>query len=71
MSDDERFGSAFKPLKVKCLSIGNPNAGQAYLCLVDVKGRQFYFDLDQNKNELLHYQTGKISDAWPAPAKTS
>jgi hypothetical protein len=35
------------------------------LCLVDVKGRQFYFEIDQNKNELLHYQTGKISDAWP------
>jgi hypothetical protein len=62
---EEKYGSAFKPLKVKCLSIGNPKPGEAYACFVDMKGRQFYFDIDKNKNELLHYQTGKISDAWP------
>jgi hypothetical protein len=65
MSDEERFGSAFKPLKLKCLAIGNPKPGQAYVCLVDLNNRQFYFDLDEGKNELLHYQTGKVSDGWP------
>jgi hypothetical protein len=62
---EEKYGSAFKPLKVKCLSIGNPKPDQAYVCFVDQSDRQFYFELDQGKNELLHYQTGKASDRWP------
>jgi hypothetical protein len=65
---DEKYGSAYKPLKLKCLSIGSPAPDSPYLCVVDDKGRQFYFRLTHGLNRLLHVQSGKCDDVWPAKA---
>jgi hypothetical protein len=62
---EEKFGSPYRPLKLKCLSIGIPNPDKPYLCLVDNKGRQFCFQLTQGLNRLLHHQSGKVDDGWP------
>jgi hypothetical protein len=65
MSEEERFGSAYKPLDVKCLSIASLEPGRAYACWVDQKGRQFYFGLTQGLNRHLHVSSGKLDDKWP------
>jgi hypothetical protein len=62
---EEKYGSAFKPLNLKCLSIGSPDPDRPYLCMVDDKGRQFYFRLTHGLNRLLHVQSGNVDDAWP------
>ena len=62
---EEKYGSAYNPIKLKCLSIGIPEPTKPYLCLVDDKGRQFYFQLTHGLNRLLHVQSGKVDDGWP------
>lgn len=70
MSED--YGTAHKPLPVKCTSIGRPDRDCAYLCIVAADGRQFYFDVTFNMARLISVQAADAVAGWPAaPAKTS
>jgi hypothetical protein len=63
---DEKYGTAMKPRKVKCTSIGSPDATKPYLCLVFEDGTQIYAALTFDIARLFSVQAAEVVAAWPA-----
>ena len=63
---DEKFGSAGKPKKIKCTSIGSPDATKPYLCLVFEDGTQIYAGMTFDIARLFSVQAAEVVAAWPA-----
>jgi hypothetical protein len=68
-TDEEKRGTPFKPLKVKCLSIGRPSKTEAYLSIVAADGRQFCFETPYAAARLIRVQAGEFVDAYPVEPK--
>jgi hypothetical protein len=69
MSDEEKYGTPFKPLPVKCLSVGNPSKTQAYISIVLQDGRQLCCELRYGAARLIRSQAGEFVDGYPDPPK--
>jgi hypothetical protein len=63
---EEKFGTAYRPLKLKCTSIGSPDPAKPYLCLVLADGRQMHVAFTFDQARLFMVQSAEVVAAWPA-----
>jgi hypothetical protein len=66
MKSEDRFGTPYKPRKIKCTSIGKPDPARPYLCIVADDGSQHYYALTFDIARLFSVQAAEIVAAWPA-----
>jgi hypothetical protein len=65
MSED-RFGTALKPKKIKCTSVGVPSPTRPYLCIVVDENNQHYYGMTFDQARLFSAQMAEVVAAWPA-----
>jgi hypothetical protein len=63
---EEKYGTAMKPLKLKCTSIGSPDPAKPYWCLVLADGRQMHVAFTFDQARLIMVQSAGVVAAWPA-----
>jgi hypothetical protein len=66
---EERFGTALKPRKLKCTSIGRPEPTRPYLCMVFEDGTQIYAAMTFDVARLFAAQAAEVVASWPAEPK--
>jgi hypothetical protein len=63
---EEKYGTAMKPRKIKCTSIGSPDPARPYLCIVAADGSQHYYELSFDIARLFSVQAAEVVASWPA-----
>jgi hypothetical protein len=62
----ERYGTPYKPRRIKCTSIGTPDPKRPYLCIVAADGGEHYYELTFDIARLFSVQAAEVVAAWPA-----